>query len=240
MPIISDAIRIQGFWNNEWLEIDGSFGSATIVRTAQKGISFMSRDNNIRRPREAIMNVASLELELTRRFCEATGGEPITKAYEMVSRLLNTPKTKVVSVIDEYRADEELHGNDLFCWRVANTYLNATMHGVTSFVNLLTIGSIHVEDYLDTVPKVLWLVSRQAKKDIRWASSWYSSTVVSLAEAITISRDFSRLPILADALEEAGCTDETLLSICRESEWFPPYMYFLNVLRTGGKALKGR
>jgi hypothetical protein len=39
--------------------------------------------------------------------------------------------------------------------------------------------------------------------------------VVKLAEAIYEDRAFDRLPILADALEEAGCTDAAILSHCR-------------------------
>ncbi len=42
-----------------------------------------------------------------------------------------------------------------------------------------------------------------------------TSDVIGLAAAIHLTGDFSRLPILADALEEAGATDETLLGHCR-------------------------
>jgi hypothetical protein len=42
-----------------------------------------------------------------------------------------------------------------------------------------------------------------------------TSDVIGLAAAIHLTGDFSRLPILADALEEAGATDETLLRHCR-------------------------
>ena len=46
--------------------------------------------------------------------------------------------------------------------------------------------------------------------------AWMSSTVKRLAEAIYETRDFSRLPILADALEEAGCADAEILTHCRQ------------------------
>jgi hypothetical protein len=44
---------------------------------------------------------------------------------------------------------------------------------------------------------------------------WLTSTVTSLATAIYEERAFDRLPILADALEDAGCTNADILSHCR-------------------------
>jgi len=46
--------------------------------------------------------------------------------------------------------------------------------------------------------------------------AWNDGTVPRLAESIYQERAFERLSILADALEEAGCTDATILSHCRE------------------------
>src|SRR5262249_8541137 len=40
-------------------------------------------------------------------------------------------------------------------------------------------------------------------------------TVALFAEAVYDDRTFDRLPILADALEEAGCTDAAILEHCR-------------------------
>ncbi|MGL6073343.1 MAG: hypothetical protein ACRC8S_04170 [Fimbriiglobus sp.] len=45
-----------------------------------------------------------------------------------------------------------------------------------------------------------------------------TDTCLGLAEAIHLTGDFGRMPILADALEEAGVTDEILLKHCREAE----------------------
>jgi len=44
---------------------------------------------------------------------------------------------------------------------------------------------------------------------------WITSTVVALARQMDESDDFSTVPILADALQDAGCEDEILLSCCR-------------------------
>jgi hypothetical protein len=45
---------------------------------------------------------------------------------------------------------------------------------------------------------------------------WRSAAVVALAESIT-NGDHSHYPILADALLDAGCRDETVLDHCRQS-----------------------
>ncbi len=41
--------------------------------------------------------------------------------------------------------------------------------------------------------------------------AWNGGTVVKLAQAIYDDRAFDRLPILADALEEAGCDNKAIL-----------------------------
>lgn len=46
-------------------------------------------------------------------------------------------------------------------------------------------------------------------------SSWRTSTVIALADGIYTERAFDRLPILADALQEADCHNEDLLSHLR-------------------------
>ena len=43
-----------------------------------------------------------------------------------------------------------------------------------------------------------------------------TSDVVGLSSAIDATGYFDRLPILADALEEAGCTSEDVLRHCRD------------------------
>lgn len=48
--------------------------------------------------------------------------------------------------------------------------------------------------------------------------SWNDHTVVRLAQSIYESRDFTGLPIVADALEDAGCTDHDILTHCRQGE----------------------
>lgn len=45
--------------------------------------------------------------------------------------------------------------------------------------------------------------------------SWRTDTVVALAAQMYVTRDFSIMPVLADALMDAGCCDEVVLEHCR-------------------------
>ena len=46
-------------------------------------------------------------------------------------------------------------------------------------------------------------------------SVWFTSTAVALARQMYESRDFSAMPILADALQDAGCDNPDILDHCR-------------------------
>lgn len=45
--------------------------------------------------------------------------------------------------------------------------------------------------------------------------AWHTEAVVGLAADIYSDRAFDRLPVLADALEDAGCADADILAHCR-------------------------
>ncbi|MCE9561742.1 MAG: hypothetical protein K8U57_06765 [Planctomycetes bacterium] len=46
---------------------------------------------------------------------------------------------------------------------------------------------------------------------------WRTSDVVAIATGIYDCRDFSAMPILADALQEAGCDNDDVLNHCRDA-----------------------
>jgi hypothetical protein len=45
---------------------------------------------------------------------------------------------------------------------------------------------------------------------------WRTSTAVALAKEMYDSRGFGAMPILADALQDAGCTSDDILGHCRD------------------------
>ena len=53
-------------------------------------------------------------------------------------------------------------------------------------------------------------------RPIRLDPAWLTPAVSYFAQCIYDERDFDCSPVLADALEEAGCTDADILSHCRQ------------------------
>ena len=70
---------------------------------------------------------------------------------------------------------------------------------------------------------LLWSEMAQSLRDIfgnpfrpvTLDPSWLTSTVISLARQMYDYRDFSAMPILADALQDAGCDSAEILDHCR-------------------------
>jgi hypothetical protein len=54
-------------------------------------------------------------------------------------------------------------------------------------------------------------------RPVAFHKTWRTSTAVALARQMYESRDFCEMPILADALQEAGCDNEDILAHCRDA-----------------------
>ncbi len=50
---------------------------------------------------------------------------------------------------------------------------------------------------------------------VTFSPAWRTDTAVSLAKQMYESREFSAMPILADALQDAGCDNDDILNHCR-------------------------
>jgi hypothetical protein len=56
-------------------------------------------------------------------------------------------------------------------------------------------------------------------RDVAIAPEWLTSTVTALARGIYDEKAFERMPILADALQDAGCDNDEILNHCRAAGW---------------------
>jgi hypothetical protein len=82
-------------------------------------------------------------------------------------------------------------------------------HGIESFVYFLSQGAS------DTPPAIREIFPNPFVAPPRFDPAWLTSTVVALARGSYDERAFDRMPILADALQDAGCDNEELLKHCR-------------------------
>jgi hypothetical protein len=72
-----------------------------------------------------------------------------------------------------------------------------------------------------------WLETRQLQTDIirdvfgnpfrpvSFSSEWRTDTALALARTMYEAREFSAMPILADAFQDAGCAEPAILDHCR-------------------------
>jgi hypothetical protein len=63
----------------------------------------------------------------------------------------------------------------------------------------------------------LELIGPNPFRPLTFSSAWRTDTAVALASQMYESRDFSAMPILADALQDAGCDNDAILSHCRDT-----------------------
>jgi len=55
-------------------------------------------------------------------------------------------------------------------------------------------------------------------RPVVFSPEWRTSTAVAIARGMYESRDFSPMPILADALQDAGCYNDDVLNHCRDPQ----------------------
>jgi hypothetical protein len=55
-------------------------------------------------------------------------------------------------------------------------------------------------------------------RPVAFDPAWRTSTAVAIAQGMYESRDFAAMPILADALQDAGCDDDAVLAHCRDPQ----------------------
>ena len=111
---------------------------------------------------------------------------------------------------DEIQAERRLgSGPDQFAynalWRFGPPIVVGSSHGdLLNGITLCVFGALN-ED-----------ASKRSPEVTRFDPNWRTEHTVGLALRMYDDRDFAAMPILADALEEAGCDSQDILTHCRE------------------------
>ena len=65
---------------------------------------------------------------------------------------------------------------------------------------------------------MLELVGPNPFRPVAFSPEWRTDTAIALARQMYESRDFGAMPILADALQDAGCDNDDILCHCRTEQ----------------------
>jgi hypothetical protein len=115
--------------------------------------------------------------------------------------------SKVVIATDEEYGREAGHEFDVCFYHAAGDFLR-------SFRWPLPVPATVAAEFAAQTD-LLRCIAGNPFRPVAADPAWLTSAVVGLAAAIYADRAFDRLPILADALEDAGCDHPDILAHCR-------------------------
>ncbi len=120
------------------------------------------------------------------------------------TRRLNTPEMSVYHVIRSVCNEDQYYGFTN-CWRT-----------------LVFHGQAYGKEFARRGPALahalLLEIFGNPFRKVKFDTKWRTDTVLSLARTMYDSRDFSAMPILADALQDAGCDSDDTLNHCRDAD----------------------
>jgi len=143
---------------------------------------------------------------------------------QTTKRQLKAARQAAVTACREFQGtDENRYPKEVACWSADGSAQKAAERASADL--LWALASEKIEDFgpawnaglltiLGDLRDIFGNPCRPVALDPAWRT-WHDGTIVQLAQAIYEERAFDRLPILADALEEAGCTDAELLGHLR-------------------------
>jgi hypothetical protein len=166
---------------------------------------------------------SSVELKRARRLAERSVFEAVTQARRQAARAavascLVSPREaaqRASSAILAVENDDTAgQAGSVSFWRTADGTYRSTEKERPFGIGALwetaerfwQIGALH---------EIFGNPFRPVSLDLCWLA-WNGGTVAALAQAIYTDRAFDRMPILADALEDAGCSDADILAHCRQ------------------------
>ncbi len=91
-----------------------------------------------------------------------------------------------------------------------------------AIANLECVGStpgtdvMHQPRAVRGIVRVIHDIVGNPFRPVAFSPEWRTDTTIALARAMYESREFSAMPILADALQDAGCDNDEVLNHCRE------------------------
>jgi hypothetical protein len=99
-------------------------------------------------------------------------------------------------------------------WRGTPSWPEQPYEWAHTFVLACREGEMNYPSEAELVP-IVHEIFGNPFRPVAVSPEWRTDTALSLARQMYESRDFSAMPILADALQDAGCDSEEILNHCR-------------------------
>ena len=129
------------------------------------------------------------------------------------------PLDAVQQARDAARSVPLIEGEDRYSEMLVDRALRLVSHSATQ-----TLESSLVYLFVNNTPaeqkaQADWMrcIFGNPFRPVTFYPEWRTDTAVSLARTMYESRDFSAMPILADALQDAGCDNDDVLAHCRDT-----------------------
>jgi hypothetical protein len=138
-------------------------------------------------------------VEVVERYADGTGtGADLRRAHESIRR----------SGVKNSRAQSALNW---LTWRAPNSFDSFDMAVRSAFA--YSVDERGKTD--EMLPALVRCVFGNPFRPVAFNPAWRTDTAVAIARQMYELREFGAMPILADALQDAGCEDEQVLSHCR-------------------------
>jgi hypothetical protein len=141
---------------------------------------------------------------------------------EVIDKFTDKRSRRAIEVAERY-ADDEATQEELYnVYR--NSVLNRLNPDIERAATIVASDRPHLTAaWLDECTTLSWEKQAVLLRDIvgnpfsplTASPEWLTTTTVSIARQMYETRDFSAMPIVADALQDAGCDNDDILNHCR-------------------------
>jgi hypothetical protein len=133
--------------------------------------------------------------------------------------------------VDSGVSDQQYgYGRAAFAWAVAYAPVSplplaevgtraafAAEHVSSGIINPLKYAEYPSGKHANRMRAVVWEIVGNPFRPVQFSPAWRTDTALSLARHMYDTCEFSAMPILADALQDAECENEDVLNHCRDT-----------------------
>jgi hypothetical protein len=203
----------------EWFHRDWPSSMLEVISTQAKATT--SRETNVRTERQFRLFGCSACRAVDGLMRQAESRELIDTAEQFASgnaslKVLRRAVERVAQL--PHHSGAQIHAIDaVLCLgrRNARSSVETLMHKVLAASLCDPNRPARLDSYVSGLFRCLF---RNPFRPDTFDADWRTSTAVAIAKGMYDTRDFSAMPILADALQDAGCDNEDVLNHCRVAD----------------------